>query len=267
MSATYIMCINTVVTMEETNFTNVAPNIALNGTRVETNIANLCRALKLSKASDFPCDGWFSRLFVVFLIVSLVKEIVEVCICPGKLYYWNQYENKGQWTALIIPVCSLIILFFPNWSLVVPMLWIFVIYIINGILLFKNVVGVPTKNNIYQLNDMDNYVILAAAVCYYILSSNGLCSRVWYASMLVYFVFPCPFLAWLIAKNKNRSNINKIMHRWKLGNYLLQFSSITIQMGLIAYTPFVETGTHAPIASFICAVCITFSPKVTGFIV
>ncbi len=46
--------------------------------------------------------------FLTFFLGALMKEVLEIFNCPSTRFYWQQYENVGQWVVLLVSVIAAI---------------------------------------------------------------------------------------------------------------------------------------------------------------
>lgn len=270
MIATYITCVNTVATPTPIDvFYPNDTNSTIMNKNVEQNIEKICSFLELRCPENFLFGGWFSRILFVLFLLFFLKEGVEICICPSKTYYRNQYENIGQWTVFVFQICSVFILYLPKWTLVLPNVVVGIVYLCKVKTSWKNIEKKGNENESfnYQLSSMDKYWFIGTAIFTCIIPEIffswwiliGTAAGYFFISILRFFSFVIFCLVrcccWPASQNSLQKYFfdDKSKRRWKKANCIVQFFVVCIHLILVARIPFVESWTYV-IASVLCAV-------------
>lgn len=185
-----------------------------------------------------------------FCIITIFKEALELALCPSTKYYFNQFENTGQWTSVAAYISSSLYTAFPKFALVPPMVLLFIIYCWKFYVKWSG-----TFDTYFNFStNLDKYIILGTFTC--ICFMPTLDPVFWsffgvYCLGFLITIFLIPFPETLFRKGTNTQNTKKpILNRISYG---FQGIGIFCLLGLFSYFPFEPTCT-CNFPAYICAV-------------
>ncbi len=264
MSAAYFICVNTVVTTENsTSSHNTSTNVS---TVIEPNVVKLCTALELDNKSYFNFweSGYFFWCLFCISVVSLVKESYELCTCPSYKYYWNQFENIGQWTTIAVLSLSFVVLFFPKGILIIPLcVFLLVSTILEAFKLYSLILNSKLdfeKKYFLHFKSSGKWVIFGAALSSYFVSAVSI--WLWFYSTLIY-IFS-PLISLIIVKiglaiydGLTSQTTNTFKDFWALLNSFIRWVTIWVQLFQLSIIPFEQPWTNI-VSSLVCSVSIKY---------